>query len=155
MHPFAPALAVFALISLAPTARADTPDAGTLAIEMGRWEVMLSEIFQVTPQLHGSAETPFQDANPEHMNERLRDAVWQFNQTRDRLCFFGVEPGLSCAPAFAPDWLVAAPDQPDLAELQRRSDAFSDVMIPYWDAICERVRKGRPEAERLEVCPME
>ena len=154
MRFIAPALAAIALL-FASAAYADPPDADTLAVELGRWEVMLGEIYEVTPQIHGSVEIGFQDGNPAHMGQRLRDAVWQFNMTRDRMCFFGVQPSLSCVRAYTPVWLRGAPDHPDLAELQRRSNSFGAVVTRYWDAICERARTGRPEDQRLQVCPME
>ena len=153
-------ISLTALAALTACANSPAPaaplDASNLYISISRWGVMLSEVAGLVADHEGHATTTGEPGEPRALARSLRETVWTYNLQRSELCAKNDLPELSCGPAYAPAWLTDEPNTaPSLAELDRRSEAVGNVVMPFWDGVCARERAKVPADEQLAVCPME
>lgn len=139
----------------AGTQEPQAPDPFTLNIEIGRYDVMLSQIDNLTRERPGAAETEVTD--PRDLARRLREVVWDYNLKRSSLCARGLFTEVSCGPVLEPVWMAEPADAaPSLEELQRRANGVGDEVMRFWNTVCEDVRTRETDAEaRAFVCAME
>jgi len=94
--------------------------------------------------------------DPVVMNSALRGAVWEFNQLRENLCGDRFMVDKTCGAPFLPAWVYESPKAvPSLQELDRREGELEALIVPLWDAACERLRKVIPYEDSQEYCSIE
>lgn len=142
-----------------PAALADDPvDPNTLHISIGRWGAMLSEVGELNarPEDAPAAASDDDVTDLRALARQLRETAWQFNLARSEMCARNEMPQVSCGTAFAADWLAEPADAGvSYEELDRRSEELGAVVMPFWDAVCDRAKKDVPQEEQMSVCPME
>lgn len=132
----------------------DPADPYNLNIEIGRYGAMLSQVHDHTFQRPGVG-TP-EPTEPAELARALRETVWEYNLESSRLCAKGLFRDVACGPAYEPSWIsepIGA--APSFEDLQARSQAVGEQVMPLWSAVCESARLGVPEEERMAICPME
>jgi hypothetical protein len=136
----------------APGARID-PHA--LQIEIGRYGAMLHQTGELTSTQVGAPDASAEDAK--ELARGLREAVWTYNIQRSRLCARNLFVETSCGPAFEPVWISEPPNaRPTPEQLQTRSQEVSQVVQPFWNAICDDARHRTQDAgQRRMVCAIE
>lgn len=140
----------------AGTERADEPlDPFAMSIEVGRYDVMLSQIENINSETPAVVE---QDATAlTDLARRLRETVWRYNLARSDLCARGLHTQVSCGPTFLPVWIGEPADSaPSLEELQTRNAAVGAEVRRFWSAICDAARAAETDEEaRAYVCAIE
>lgn len=136
----------------ATTAEELTPQ--TLQIDIGRTEAMISNVRAVTEEM--PAVTDPDPTTLREMARALREAVWEYNLERSRLCGRGLYTQVSCGNAYAPVWIGEAADsEPTLQILNERNEGLRAEVSRFEEAICNDARARVPENERMAICPME
>ena len=129
------------------------PDPFALHIEIGRHSAMLSQVSDFSRERPGAGEPEVTD--PRELARGLREAVWEYNLARSRLCAKGLFAELACGPAYEPVWIAEPPSaEPTLEEIQSRSTALGEEVQRLWSAVCSDAA-SRSGEERMHVCPME
>lgn len=130
-------------------------DPWALQIEVGRYDVMLSHVDNLTSERPGPNE--LQSDDPRVIARQLREVVWRYNSERSSLCGRGLFTDVACGPPYSPVWLNE-PDTvtPTLDDLQTRSTELGAVVTRFWDAVCADARtRTTNEDERQYVCAIE
>lgn len=126
----------------------------TLQIDIGRTGAMLSNVRALTEEMPA-----VQENDPTALREMaraLREAVWEYNLERSRLCGMGLYTTVSCGAAYQPVWIGETPDsEPTLQILNERNQGLRAEVSRFEEAICNDARQRVPENERMAVCPME
>ena len=150
------AMGMMALVACADTDKTppetDAPvqdiDPFALAIETGRWEVMIDNGLRA----HHMFQSPQDESEAARSDRSLKAGARRLLDLRDQLCGAGVVDRDSCDGLALPAWVTAySGEMPDLAELQRRSDWLGEALGPFEAAACSQV----PEAERMSWCGVE
>lgn len=138
-----------------PPAQASAPNPADLNIEIGRYGVMLDQVNTLTRDRPGSAEND--PTQPRELGRALREAVWQYNGERSRLCAKGLFTEIACGPAYEPVWISEPSDvEPTLQEIQSRSDALGEEVMRFWNTVCEdAASRVEDRQERAQVCAIE
>jgi hypothetical protein len=140
----------------APAPEAEQIQPFDLHIEIGRYNYMLSQVYSIA---NPDGEEPSSE-NPEEpraLARALRETAWKYNLERSRLCARNYLAEASCGPSYNPVWLADPADaEVSLPDLQARANALSEVVMPFWNAVCEdaRSRIADEEEQRL-VCAIE
>lgn len=130
-------------------------DPHALQVQIGRYGAMLHQTGELTSTQIGAPDSSAQDAK--ELARGLREAVWTYNIQRSQLCARNLFTETSCGPAFEPVWISEPPNaRPTPEQLQSRSQEVSQVLQPFWSAICDdarhRAREQRPGADTRAIC---
>lgn len=126
----------------------------TLQIDIGRTGAMISNVRAITEEMPAAQEND--PTALREMARALREAVWQYNLERSRLCGNGLYTTVSCGAAYQPVWIGETPDsEPTLEILNERNEGLRAEVSRFEEAICNDARSKVPENERMSVCPME
>lgn len=110
-------------------------DVSSLAIDIGRWDVMLDQVGERMPS--ASSEGEDSTASPEKLAHQLVSQVWAYNLIRAQACTEGVAIATSCGPGWVPGWAAKPKAKaPSLAVISRRSDEIGEHIGALWDAVC-------------------
>jgi hypothetical protein len=139
----------------APAAESQAPDPADLHIEIGRYGVMLNQVHDLTFERPGAAEAD--PVQPRELGRALREAVWEYNLERSRLCGKGLFTDVACGPAYEPVWISEPSNvEPTLVEVQSRSQALGEEVMRFWSAVCDDARsRVQDQQERMTVCAIE
>ena len=132
-------------------------DPWALYIDVGRLNVMLSHVDDLTGE---TADMPGSDPHadsPRNIARALRETVWKYNLTRSQLCARGLYIDISCSAAFAPDWLRDAPTiEPPLQLLEDRAGVVSTRVMQLWDRVCDDAKAhAANDEDRQTICGIE
>lgn len=129
-------------------------DPHALEVDISRYATMLHQTGELTSTEIGAPDASAQDAK--ELARGLREAVWQYNIQRSQLCARNLFTETSCGPAFEPVWISEPPNtRPTPEQLQMRSTEVSQVVQPFWNAICEEARRRTPDQGRRTVCAIQ
>lgn len=128
-----------------------------LHIEIGRYGYMLSQVHGIANPEDGMAPSNENPEEPRALARSLRETAWEYNLERSRLCARNYLAEASCGPSYNPVWLADPADAAvTLADLQARATALGDVVMPFWNAVCEDARsRVTDEEEQRLVCAIE
>lgn len=138
-----------------PAAESSAPDPADLNIEIGRFGVMLGQVRSLTEERPGAAEND--PTQPRELSRALREAVWEYNIERSRLCAKGLFAEVACGPPYEPVWISEPANvEPSLEQIQARSAALGEEVVRFWDAVCEdAASRIEDRDERMQVCAIE
>lgn len=133
----------------------DAPNANNLQIDIGRYGHMLDQVHELTAERPGAAEAD--PAAPKELARALREAVWQYNLERSRLCAKGLFADVACGPAYEPVWISEpATAEPTLEDIQLRATALGEEVMGLSNAVCADARSREPDEEqRRFICATE
>ena len=110
-------------------------DVSAVAIDVGRWDVMLDQVGERMPSTSSEHEESM--ASNEKLGHQLVSQVWAYNLVRAKACTEGIAIATSCGPGWVPGW--AAKPRAKVASLDvinRRSEEVGEHIGALWDAVC-------------------
>lgn len=139
----------------APAPEAERVQPFDLHIEIGRYGVMLDQVADIGDRT--SAADAADPEDPRALARALREAAWDYNLKRSRLCAANFMPEVSCGPAYNPVWLADPADaEVSLEALQGRAQELGERVMPLWNAVCDHARaQVTDEDEQRLVCAIE
>jgi hypothetical protein len=129
-------------------------DAGTIAIDIGRNDVITDAILDLAHQTPGKPSAYPQSTAA--MNSMLRAEVWKYNHTRASVCLYGYLPEHSCGAPYLPEWIHESEETaPSLAVIHARANELSTRVVALWDAACEEAKPRLKHEDWFPHCSIE